>query len=133
MSMERTARTYGYDDARDPIGEHRVSNSEVQPGDDDQPHLSPVIMTPINPKRGGFRGKLPNTKLAAKARQDASLVFAQKVGRTILEMRDRGMTLRKIADRMNADGIATRTGKGKWRAVSVKRVLDRLTGSDREG
>ena len=90
MSMERTVPTYGYDDARATIGEHRVSNSEVQTGDDDQPHLPPVIMTPTNPKRGGFRGKLPDTKLAAKARQDASLVFAQRVGPTILEMRVRG-------------------------------------------
>ena len=90
-------------------------------------------MTPISPKRGGFRGKLPDPKLAAKARQHASLVFAQKVAPAILEMRDRGMTLQKIADRMNAGGIATKTGKGKWRAVSVKRVLDRLAGSDREG
>jgi hypothetical protein len=90
-------------------------------------------MTPINPKRGGFRGKLPDTKLAAKARQDASLVFAQRVGPAILEMRERGASLRKIADRMNDASIATKTGKGKWRAVSVKRVLDRLAGSEREG
>ena len=34
---------------------------------------------------------------------------------------------------MNDASIATKTGKGKWRAVSVKRVLDRLASSEQEG
>lgn len=40
------------------------------------------------------------------------------------EMREGGASLRKIAERLNGDGIPTRRGKA-WTAMQVKNVLDR--------
>lgn len=43
----------------------------------------------------------------------------------IQSLRDEGLTLRQIADRLNAENIATQRG-GKWYATTVKNVLDKV-------
>lgn len=40
-------------------------------------------------------------------------------------MRASGMTLAAIAERLTADGTPTASGKGQWRASTVKGILDR--------
>ncbi len=44
----------------------------------------------------------------------------------IRQLRTDGLTLQAVADRLNADGHTTRTGKA-WGQVQVKRVLDRAS------
>ncbi len=51
--------------------------------------------------------------------------FAQKMANSILALKAEGLSLRQIADRLNADGAVTARGNA-WQANSVKRVLDRL-------
>jgi DNA invertase Pin-like site-specific DNA recombinase len=41
----------------------------------------------------------------------------------IVEMRASGMTLQAIADRLNADGVATLRGGARWRPSSVQAAL----------
>lgn len=64
-------------------------------------------------KMGGFRGVLPDTKLAAEARQKDADAFAAQVGPMIHEMRQGGCSLAAIAVRLKADGIRT-VRDGRW-------------------
>ena len=48
----------------------------------------------------------------------------QAVVARIVELRSNGLSLRKIAARLKADGHTTRTGR-PWQAMTIKRVLDR--------
>lgn len=54
----------------------------------------------------------------------------QKVIRTIKAWRDRGLSLQKIADALNAEGIPTRKG-GPWIHTMVQKILVRLKESSR--
>jgi len=45
----------------------------------------------------------------------------------MVELQSSGMSLRKIADAMNAEGHTTRNGR-PWNQVQVKRVIDRAAG-----
>jgi hypothetical protein len=56
----------------------------------------------------------------AKANADSAYVG---LANEIRELRDLGLSLSKIADRLTADGHMTRRGKA-WTPVQVKRVLD---------
>jgi hypothetical protein len=49
----------------------------------------------------------------------------------IAEMRERGMTLQAIADRLNAEGVPTLRGGAKWRPSSVQRATGYLRPSGR--
>ncbi len=41
---------------------------------------------------------------------------------TIIELRDQGLSLRAVADRLETDDIPTVTGRGEWRAASVSKI-----------
>jgi DNA invertase Pin-like site-specific DNA recombinase len=76
-------------------------------------------------KLGGFRGSVPDTGLASKARKQAADSFAARIGAHILKKQAEGASLRQIADHLSKDGILTARG-GKWTATAVKNVLERL-------
>lgn len=46
----------------------------------------------------------------------------------ITVMRSTGMSMGKIADALNADGVATAHGGARWYAATIKRVLDSVPG-----
>ena len=62
---------------------------------------------------------------AAEALQAKADAFAQRVAGMALPLKAQGLSLRKIAERLNAEGVVTAQGKA-WQANSVKRLLDRL-------
>ena len=64
---------------------------------------------------------------AVEALQAKADAFAQRVAGMALPLREQGLSLRKIAERLNAEGVVTAQGKA-WQANSVKRLLDRLAG-----
>ena len=59
---------------------------------------------------------------ALKAKADS---FAQSLAGIVRPLLEAGLSLRKIAERLNAEGIVTAQGKA-WQANSVKRLADRL-------
>jgi DNA invertase Pin-like site-specific DNA recombinase len=73
-------------------------------------------LTPEGTARGAKAGAL-----AVKAKAEAAY---GDVGPMILEWRAGGITQQAIAERLNADGHTTRTGR-PWGQVQVKRVIDR--------
>jgi DNA invertase Pin-like site-specific DNA recombinase len=82
-------------------------------------------------KLGGNRGNPDDLRkgpaASAVVRSKASADRAAKVRRQIETFQREGtVTLRTIADRLNATGIKTPRG-GAWKASQVKRVLDRFT------
>lgn len=64
-------------------------------------------------------------KGGAEAMQAKADGFAQRLSGIVLPLRAQGLSLRRIAERLNADGIVTARG-GAWQANSVKRLLERL-------
>lgn len=70
-----------------------------------------AVYTHITPL--GFRRK--GERLVADAREMATV-------RRIQEMRAAGLSLHKIADRLNEEGVPTKLG-GRWYAVTVQKVL----------
>jgi DNA invertase Pin-like site-specific DNA recombinase len=66
-----------------------------------------------------------NGKRIAGLNRDEAIVFAQSMGPIVLPLAAKGMSLRSIADELNANGLVSREG-GKWRPGSVARVLSRL-------
>jgi DNA invertase Pin-like site-specific DNA recombinase len=55
-------------------------------------------------------------------------VDGPKLKQRILMLRAEGMTLDAIADRLNREGVPTRSGRGQWRRSSVQAAVgDRLT------
>ena len=59
---------------------------------------------------------------ALKAKADS---FAQSLAGIVQPLLAAGLSLRKVAERLNAEGIVTAQGKA-WQANSVKRLADRL-------
>jgi DNA invertase Pin-like site-specific DNA recombinase len=80
---------------------------------------------------GGNRGVTPGRKMqeaSRKALQARSEARAADIAPTIRELQEAGATsLRAIADGLNAQSIPTARGSGKWSAVQVMRVLERLS------
>jgi DNA invertase Pin-like site-specific DNA recombinase len=79
---------------------------------------------------GGNRGVTPGQKMqdasrrALKARSDAR---AADIAPTIHALQAAGATsLRAVAEGLNKQGIPTARGQGKWSAVQVQRVLERM-------
>lgn len=62
---------------------------------------------------------------AVEALQAKADGFAQRLAGIVRPLLDAGLSLRKIAERLNAEGIVTAQGK-LWQANSVKRLADRL-------
>lgn len=84
-------------------------------------------------KLGGFRGRAGTAEDTAKARAVQS---ARAIGRavdlapTIARVDPTGsMSLRALAQALNAEGIPTPTGKGEWTAIGVSRLRARLAGA----
>jgi DNA invertase Pin-like site-specific DNA recombinase len=81
-------------------------------------------------KLGGYRGVKPNAKMraaSAAALRRRSSERAADIAPTIKTLQaDGAKTLRAIADGLNAKGIPTARGAGKWSAVQVARVLERI-------
>jgi len=73
-------------------------------------------------KLGGLR---PGTAARNAAVKDAAAKRAERVRAIVLPLRERGATLRDIADALNGSNVPTPRG-GLWHAGSVNRVLARL-------
>lgn len=71
---------------------------------------------------GGLRDATMKRNVVWKAQADAR---AKKLEGIVKPLREKGATLREIADALNAASIPTARG-GTWYAASVKSVLDRL-------
>ncbi|WP_380802249.1 recombinase family protein [Sphingobium tyrosinilyticum] len=79
-------------------------------------------------KLGGNRGNLEDLRkgpgISALVRSKASIDRAEKVRRQIETFQAAGaVSLRAIADRLNAAGITAPRG-GTWKAAQVKRIID---------
>jgi DNA invertase Pin-like site-specific DNA recombinase len=80
---------------------------------------------------GGYRGNPPpDASLGAAARRDAADAFAARVRPTIVALRARGLSLRRIAAELTAAGVRTADG-GVWAATTVGRALARGEPADR--
>ncbi|MCC5982587.1 MAG: recombinase family protein [Oceanicaulis sp.] len=73
-------------------------------------------------KLGGDRGNIAQINAAKRRHADA---FAETVEGIVKPLRERGATLREIAEALNAAGVQTRGG-GRWHANTVSRVVARL-------
>ena len=81
-------------------------------------------------KLGGDRGVVPSRKtraLAVEALQARANSRASDIAPIIKDLQAAGAeSLRAIADGLNEAGIPTARGNGKWSAVQVQRVLERM-------
>src|SRR5437660_11777711 len=72
-------------------------------------------------------GQRTKDALAVKRAQGVQLgrprVMPAKVVQRIETMRKGGMSIRGIADRLNADGVPTAHGGARWHASTVQKVL----------
>lgn len=78
-------------------------------------------------KLGGDRGNLPSVALkgslkSAELRKARTLSRANDLGPLVLDLRDRGLSYRHIADELNARSIATARG-GDWGPSQVHRLV----------
>jgi hypothetical protein len=64
-------------------------------------------------------------RMAVEAIKRKAVEEMSDVAAVATKLRNDGLTLAAIADRLNAEGFVTRRGSS-WSAVQVKRVLDRL-------
>ena len=72
---------------------------------------------------GGYRGgPLVDGRRGVKARQDRSKAYARTVLPVIIEMRERGLSLRQCVAELQARGVQTPAG-GAWTAGLVCRLL----------
>lgn len=81
-------------------------------------------------KLGGNRGVKPTAKMRALstvALQKRADARAADIGPSVKALQAAGKTsLRAIADGLNDQGIPTARGQGKWSAVQVSRILERI-------
>lgn len=76
---------------------------------------------------GGWRGGPPvDQQLGTEAAQRAADTFARSVAPIVSEMREQGMSLRRIADALHARGIKTARGGDAWTPTSVRNLLTRV-------
>lgn len=82
-------------------------------------------------KLGGDRGVTISAEARAKGRAiqaEKAQARAEDLGETIKAIQSEGITsLSGIARVLNERGIPTPSGRGQWQAVSVQRVLSRLS------
>jgi DNA invertase Pin-like site-specific DNA recombinase len=67
-------------------------------------------------------GRIKGSQAGVIARQRQTSEAYQHLSPLIVELRTTGQTLQQIAERLNADGYVTRTGKA-WNRVQVMRLL----------
>ena len=72
-------------------------------------------------------------KRASRVRLGRPPTIPQAVVRRIQRQRERGDSLRKIADDLNESGVATAQGGVQWYAATVRHVLLRTTQSPCRG
>lgn len=82
-------------------------------------------------KLGGDRGNLPAVALkgalrSAEVRKANAASRANDLGPLILDLRDRGLSVRRIADELNSRSITTARG-GEWGPSQVHRLMETLT------
>lgn len=78
-------------------------------------------------KLGGARGGyVPHPDRGTAAIKKNADQFAQSIGPMIQGMRDNGMTLQDISDKLTEQGIRT-ARNGAWTATAVSRILKRLS------
>ena len=63
---------------------------------------------------------------ALQQSRSSSALPPDPVTTQILRWQDEGLTLRAIAARLNAEGVPTRSGKGRWHQSNISRELARL-------
>jgi DNA invertase Pin-like site-specific DNA recombinase len=75
-------------------------------------------------KLGGWRphAEMPDTKEATEANRKAAKAFAAQVGPLVREMRESGLSLAKIADKLAEQQVRTARG-GQWTPTAVKNLL----------
>lgn len=74
-------------------------------------------------KLGGYReGALDN---ANKTRATDADAFTEKTYPVVRAFLDQGLSLRQVAERLNATGVST-PNNGKWQAVTVRRLVKRM-------
>lgn len=71
----------------------------------------------------GFKGKV--YREGGKAAQEQAQAFAETLGPTLKDMRDRGLSLSAMARELEAMGARTARG-GAWTATAVRNVLARV-------
>jgi DNA invertase Pin-like site-specific DNA recombinase len=71
-------------------------------------------------RAGGAIGRVASAKVRTQAAKEAYIDLLPAMA----EYKAEGLSLQKIADKLNADGLTTRRRK-KWNPVQVSRVLDR--------
>ena len=73
-------------------------------------------------------GQRTKDALAVKRAQGVRLgrprVMSARVVKRIESLRGKGVSIRRIADRLNADGVSTAHGGAKWHASTVQKVLE---------
>jgi DNA invertase Pin-like site-specific DNA recombinase len=75
---------------------------------------------------GGWRGgAIVDHQQGTAALREAADHFASRVGPTIAELRQAGLSLAKIAAKLEEDGIRTARG-GRWTPTAVSNVLHRV-------
>lgn len=79
--------------------------------------------TRLLPKGAAEKGNVASIKSRAKKADE----HAQRLCGTISHYQDSGLSLRAIANKLNRERAVTPTGKGEWKATTVKRILDRAT------
>lgn len=76
-------------------------------------------------KAGRLTGTVPFGWAADAAGNLHPVADEQRILDLIAELRRDGMSLRAIADRLNAASIVAKKGKAKWYASTIKSILDR--------
>jgi DNA invertase Pin-like site-specific DNA recombinase len=71
-----------------------------------------------------LQGALNGTKAAAEARSKAAAEAYSDIVKPIQEMRNQGLTLQAIADKLNSEGQQTREGK-PFGPVQISRILNK--------
>jgi len=75
---------------------------------------------------GGYKGgPVPDGRLGAAGKRAKADAFAGRLAPTLGEMRDRGMSLHRMAAELTAKSILTAQG-GTWTATAVRRLLARF-------
>jgi hypothetical protein len=67
----------------------------------------------------------PTAPIPPEAEAAGSEAVAEDAASIICRMRNEGLSYAKIAEHLEAEGIPTVSGKGKWRGQSVQRVFQK--------